>query len=326
MRSWRRLALLLPMTALASCAGNEPSSADQAAAIEQPIPRAICVDVRCEGDEVDTWGAEDEWREDLVLVLRDTFRVSEVVFHSKAGDPPPDDADMLLEIVVKAISPREAVVEESAATLEVLAYVTIPLLPIWIRDVRKDPGVQLELTATVVGGNEGSLFRQIAVPDLLTSYSERVPFFSWTTLGAVLLPPFFFKGDERSAHMEGSMGERVRRLAAAEVAKELNQQEIQPELLWDFEVRPDPEGWVISFLVEPEVGRLAYRLGSKKGKPVRIETLALGRVLTVTRGYRPPLDFEGLVRIEATSLATSGIVRSYTLRIADVASRNEELP
>jgi hypothetical protein len=325
--SWRRLALLTPVTVLASCAGNEPASADAALPLEPPLPMAICVDVRCAGGEVETWGTEEEWREDLVLALRDELHVAEVVFHSLAGEPPSADADLRLDIVVRAIPPREAEVEGSAAALDALAYLTIPLLPIWIRDVRKDPGVSLELTATVLGGKEKPLPRQtVEVPDLLTSYSERIPFISWATLGAIVAPPFIFKGEERSAHMESTLGERVRRLAAAQVSTALKLQEIEPELLRDLKVQTDPRGRLLSFLVEPEVGRLAIRRGSRTSKPDRTEALALGRVISERREYPLPRTFEGLLRIEATSLATSGIVRCYTIRLTDEVPRNEGLP
>lgn len=323
----RRLALLLLTAALASCAASEPSS-DGPALLERRIPRAICVYVRCEGDEVETWGPEEEWREDLVAVLGDQLRVGEVVFHSEARDPPPDEADLRLDIVVQPISPRQAEWDAPAATLGILAYVTIPLLPLWIRDVHKDPGLSLTLTAALVGESGGPAWRRenLPVPDLLTSFSERVPFLSWTMLGAIVVPPCVFKGEERSAHMESSMGERVRRGAADQVAKWLSEQKIEPELLRDFEVRPGPKGWLLSFMVEPEVGRLVIRLGSKKVNPRINRTLELGRVRAKRYKYQLPPGFEGRVHIEATSLETSGIVRCYTLRIPNLVPSNEGLP
>jgi len=280
------------------------------------------VHVTCDGDEVETWGSAEEWREDLVTILRDQFRVSEVIFHSGAGDPA--EADVNLEIRVIPISARKAEVESSAAVLDVLAYVTIPLLPLWIRDVRKYAGVKLELTVSYVcAHNEGeSPIKDTIedVPGLLTSLLERSSVFSWTTLGAILVPPFVFEGEDRSEHMKAAMGPRVRRLAAAAVAYSLKQLRVHSEeLIWDVQLRQGPEGPVLSFEVHPNVGAFTIRAADMRIN----ESLALDRQKPEHKSYRLVRSAH-VARIEVESLAFPPVVRCYTVKLDDKDKDEDE--
>jgi hypothetical protein len=282
----------------------------------------------CDGKEEETWGTVEEWQEDLVASLRDDFQLSDLIYHSEAGKQ--EHADVFLLLRVAPDTPSKPEVEVSAALLDVLAYVTIPLLPIWIRDVRKDPGLRLELTASFVGQSsvdklEDTIDREL--PALVTSLLERSPLFSWTTLGAIVLPPFLFEGDDRSEHMEASMGARVRRLAAATLAPAIRLKLLKSDpkgLVRDIKVSRGPSGTELSFDVHEEVQAVSVHVGKRVARdgdfhdaladlePCRNKDFALDRKEREPLSC-PLLPGAEVARIEVETTDYPQVVRRYTV-------------
>ena len=307
---------------LASCAGTD--SGESAPDFDRPLPHSICLRVRCEGKKLETWGTEEEWREDLVTALRDEFHVSEVIYHNGEMSRKPDDADVSLRVRVVPVRPRGADVESSAAVLDILAYITIPLLPLWIRDVRKDPGLRLEVDATFTcAGSEAIDEAPVELPDLLTSLLDRFPFFSWTTLGAVLVPPFVFEGEDRSEHMEASMGSRVRRLGAAKLAPALKRLRLDPEgLIRDIRVSRGQAGTELSFEIHKDVSAVIIRAGQRTSMPLMTKTFALGKKEPQRVFCGLPSDV-AVARIEVESLGLRSVVRCYTQVIEEATKERQ---
>ncbi len=247
-----RLAILpCLLLALSSCASNpldRREALDLAAG--SPVPRVIWIKVEC-GEGL--FGSREDWSDDLWGVFRDLNVCAAV---RTEDDGPADGADLEVAVTLERGEPRDPEIDAQGALLDFLAWSAVPPLPLWIADVRVDPGVKVRLTAAPLPGGKKVHLGAMECPALRTCQRERFPFFSWPTLGAVLVPPFLFSHPDPS-HLETSICNHVRMEVALRIAEAVKTAlPEQSELLSGLSV----EGGVLTFVPAPHLKDMVLRV------------------------------------------------------------------
>lgn len=283
--------VLLAGAFLSACAAShlETEEAREVRAAK-PLQRALRLAVELRGEDAALYGDKSQWENDLRHFL-DALKVSEVPISDASLEP-----DMELAVVVSPVQAKPTVVPEGAL-LDVLIWMTVPFLPLWIKDVEVEPGLRVEIQLSPVveemdSGSQVSSKRPPPDPvdlhSVPTNMLERYPFFSWETLGAVLLPPFVFQHGD-AEHMGAEIGDEVRWQAALEIAGLVKRVDPQ-ELLTDVSIEVLPNGEV----------ELSFRFNSALGGEVRLTAngaIPLGPPVFVQPDYAKPL----VVRLVAIS-------------------------
>ena len=281
----------------------------------ETVPRAVCIQVECEAPEC--YGDVEEWTADLVSVFK-RLKVSSAVWGERERSP--DEADMVVRVILRERAPAEPEVDTQGAFLDFLSWSTVPLLPLWIPDVHVDSGLtvlvarHLDFSSDAPAGVEGDL---LTPPAIKTSMRERYPWASWSTLGAIFVPPFLFKAGD-PGQLKESTSPRIRVEAAVQVAEFVKKDPIlKRELLSSLVITRAAGGLFLGYEASPEVGRLAVSRDGAGARPKSI-SIPLWRE-EVIRGQLPlagiisAASVEGeLLRVEARSREDGRLYR-YTV-------------
>lgn len=329
----RSHALFGTLLFLAGCA-SIPPEANRESDLEKtsPLPKAIFVEVELTGldgrfDDSSSEKAEQRWeariREDL-----EKLNVAAAVRCEKEVDR--RSADLRAVITLRR-PPEDSLslteVDDNGALLDFLAWSTVPLLPLWIEDVRVDPGIRFELQLfRRERRSESSIVEEpvlpqataLPTPAISTCMLDRYPFPSWAILGAIFVPPFLFEEGE-AEHLWAAIEERVQQeialAVAGEITGEIRNRLGRDELLTGFSMKKGEEGWIVSFSCREDVGRIRYRLG-ERSLPARLRETGDPRDVTLTIGPEQAGD-SPLLRVIGDSVDPDGKSFSYTVCLGD---------
>ena len=291
---------------------------------KERIPRIVYIEVSSQGGETECFGSEDTWIEDVTEAFRD-LNVAAAVWSEGDEERTAKEADLAVTLTLLPGEPQSGEPDRQivgyGAFLDFLAWSTVPILPMWIADVRVVPHLiavadvrvvphliaGVELTVRDGDGQKDSP-EYLDVPKLETSFRDRYRFFSWATLGAVFVPPFVFReGDPE--HLATSIAGRVRGEVAWKLAEFLKTWNLgdDQELLKDLRVEKEPEGEGYSLLFEasPHVWYLELRYDSGDSEPKRTKPFKVGREswteypLALSKFLDDAGSGEGLLRITA---------------------------
>jgi len=306
--------------ALAGCASTplEKPEAQKVAELAA-LPRTICIEVQS-GEP--TFGDDEEWSSTLVSVFKELKVASEVW---RASERNAEDADMVVRVALAQRSPSSPETDTQGALLDFLAWSTIPLLPSWIEDVHIDPGLRITVNREFAGDKEGNLSSLFNSPVIKTSFRDRYPWLSWTSLGALLVPPFVFAEGE-GEHLRECIAERVRLEVAVRVAEFLKKEPPgEEELLSSFAVTQEDGKPLLEYEASPEMGKLIVWLDGE-GSERTTEKIPFSE--KTVRGRFPLTALlsgageERLLRLEAIHRADGRRFR-YSLPIPDAIAAEE---
>ncbi len=251
-----------------SCASS-PLDSDEArelAASSNQIQRSMVIEVSCDDER---YGTPAQWEEEIANVLW-YLHASELVWaRDELGR---QEADEKISVHIKGddLDAEVRSIDPQAATLDVLTWMTVPFLPLWIEDVDVGPGLTLDMSRSLRtledGWGEPASMLEVEVGEVRTSMSDRYPLWSWPTFGAVLTPPFLYRqGDPE--HLEASIAKRVRLRAAVQIAQIVIEKR-DGELLHELRIDRKSDGaWIVSCLADREVGKLTLRIDGKELPP-----------------------------------------------------------
>ncbi|HZN56608.1 MAG TPA: hypothetical protein VFD71_00935 [Planctomycetota bacterium] len=228
------------------------------------LPRAVAIRVKLDETTESLYGTESEWEADILRVVEELDACARLV-----PQPQVDEADMTVTIhLSRSDRPAESDIQTTGALLDFLAWSTIPLLPLWIPDVDVRPVLRVRVERSLRGvENQATPLeaREHEAAPVATSYLDRRPFFSWPTIGAILVPPFIFSGTDPE-HVEAEIGAWVREATAVQVADIVRDSRPKAgELLDDIVVKAGAAGPVLAF--RPSQG-LRRVVASVRGKEV----------------------------------------------------------
>lgn len=224
-----------------------------------PLPYAIRLQVNISDEG--SYGSQDEWRDALSGAF-ETTAVGAVVLTTEQGSQ-----DITVAVDVGRSDDRlspEAEINVQGAVLDFLAWSTIPFLPLWIPDI--DVRAELGVKVRFVYPREAKRSRSptpIELPTVKTCHLERHAFWSWPTVGALLLPPFVFRSPQPE-RLQETIALAVRRAVADEVAITVKStlRETEKELLHELTVKRRGEGWVLMYRPDPNCSKLTLRVES----------------------------------------------------------------
>ena len=263
-RAWLGIVLTSVTLGGVSCATHPLDTPEARWLADQPrLPRTIEVSVSVDGAE-GVFGDTEAWTGDVVRWLGEKLSVSEGVMPSGTSGVP---ADLRLDVEIATAAPAPPQVSTQGAFLEVLAWTTIPLLPLWIDDVFVDPGVVVRVHRRRRHGvghdaelGESREIATLGSRPVSTDMLDRYGFLSWPTLGAIVVPPFLFeKGD--SERLESTLADDLRKRMAVRLAEAVVQDAAAlvasgEELLHDLRAgwSRDGDALVVAFSAHREVG------------------------------------------------------------------------
>ena len=300
----RALVLLSIAAGAISCAGaprRDPVEGER-----DRLPKGLLVKVELDEELKNSYGSERAWAGTIVGVFRDELDLCERVWHEEHGHgATPREADMKMTIKISRAHLETAEVYGQGVFFELLAWVTIPLLPLWIDDVNVDPGLKVE----VYLDNRGPV--EISVDKKLTNLSDRYAFLSWQTLSVLLVPPFVhWEGDPE--HLATSIADEVRREVAIKAGETVKAHRVD-ELMSNLDLQLTEADWKLSFVAGEDLSVVTlYVDDGPKLKP---------EVIPLHRGSRPEeltipraeLDNAQYLIIKADGTDRSR--KTYTLRI-----------
>lgn len=229
------------------------------------LPMALFVDVVFGNKLNATYGDEEDWKDVIVEVFED-LHVAVRTSAESVGDDPDLTLRVRIEPDVKKVKGRP-----EGVFLDVLAWLTIPLLPLWIDDVDVHPGLNVKC----------DLYRRLDDQDVLVDWEgpelvaiatcmlDRYPFFSWQTMSVLIVPPFVHMSGE-SERLEARIGPAVRRAVAVDAANFVKT--FDDDVLRDLDLEPTPSGWMLSGRAGPDIGRLRFSVdGSKRTRGQRLD-------------------------------------------------------
>lgn len=227
---------------------------------EEPLPRTIRMKVVC--DEKSLFGGEEDWIRDISRIFEELNVCTKVW---REGDEKAKDADMAVQIILEAKEPfQQTEIDGQGALLDTLAWSTLPFVPWFIHDVQVDPGLQMRiqgesLPSQIPMTSEGELV--VECPSIKSSLKDRRTFFSWQTLGCLVVPPFLFRGSD-GEHLAGSISEEVRLEVAFSAAKVVKNSWLQgkEELLRDLKIGRSGEDWFLSGVPSQNLLKLTLRI------------------------------------------------------------------
>jgi len=298
-------------------------------------PRVLQLDID-PGSEA-SFGTREDWHSDISRVLQELNACTAVWTPEMSAERRPD---MVLRLDVRTESAGgDAQVRTEGALLDFLAWSTLPLLPLWIRDVDVDPGVTLEATCSDYCSRAGakpeevleSKLGPIPCPSISSCHLDRHAIISWSSLGGIFVPPFVFKSPDRE-HFAGSAGSRVREevaLALGRMVKSFKSVE-PPEPFRSLRLEPNGAGLTLVLDLEPQADLLKLDAGLEEGMPPLAGQTEPRPVLSLrfdypegSAGRLKPIPLDGLVplvaseehllRIEATD--RRGLTWRYSLPV-----------
>ncbi len=322
LRVWMRLSSFVAVSALVSACASSPLETPEmrTLATESPFPRSVSIAIDCADSTC--FGEASEWSTDLIRAFRELNVCSAVWDEAERGA---GDADMHVSVRLERLladDPRvgQPEVDTQGMFVGVVSWMFVPLLPLWIADVRIDPGLQIGLEWSLhpsgrARGRRGGA--TLEADSIETSLRERRPWMAWSTLGAVFAPPLVFREIDE-AHLQHSLAERVRAQVAAKIAGAIKRETlVERELLSGLEVTGAASSLTLQYRSTPDLGRLYVWLDESDEKGIAID-VAFSDDPTVERHValrdhlpRPARSGE-LLRLEA--LRRDGAVFRYSLR------------
>lgn len=302
----RVLALLSIAVGSVSCAGADRRE-EKIQDILPTLPMAVFVDIDLPKDET-TYGEKEQWQDVIVQVFEDLHVSQKLTFESVG------DSDLKVKVTIKP-GDVDTNIRADGAFLGVLAWITIPLLPLWLDDVDVHPG--LHVNCSLFRRVDGSYVNEsgeskIEYDEIATCMLDRYPFLSWSTLSVLLVPPFVHTNGNPE-HLESSIGPSVRHKVAVEIAK-LVKASGADNAIRVRALKPTAAGWTLSGTARPHIGllRLSVDYGAEVEEP-----------LDPDRGIDKPFELEirrdevgsgDYLRIETLD-SSDGSRRPYTLRL-----------
>jgi hypothetical protein len=262
--------LLLPTVVLSllGCASTplEEAREGETAGPALPLQRAVALVVEIEPGLESLYGTDDEWRADFLRVAAELDACARLVPEGEK-----DEADMTVTVGLSRAGPTEPDIQTTGAFLDFLAWSTIPFLPLWIPDVSIQPELEVRVQRQLRSVESVTIPLFEAQPPrtdrVSTCYLDRRPFFSWPTLGALLVPPFVFSGTDRE-RIEERIGAWVREATAVQVAtivRESRPNDMGDELLSGLAVRAGPASKpVLTFTAAPALRRVVASVAGKE--------------------------------------------------------------
>jgi hypothetical protein len=211
LRAAHSVTVVVALGALSSCATGGREADDPGRRL--PMALHLTVNVPPEG----LYGTPEEWTDEIIGALLESNACADAWAD---GDAPGPGPDMELVVDLSSREPRPSEREVQGALLDFLAWSTVPPTPLWISDVRVDPGLHFQVEAFEPGGKEPILLGEgeADCPPIKTCHLDRNAFLSWKTLGAIVVPPFVFKEPDRE-HLIGEIAADVRRAVADAITK-----------------------------------------------------------------------------------------------------------
>lgn len=273
------------------------------------------------------YGSKAEWREDFERAFRE-LRVASDFSTSTLEDEA--RFDLVVDITLEPTTPAEPKVLTQGALLDFLAWITIPLVSLWIEDVETDSGLHYRLRGSwpVAGKSDESRVggpwddQTLSAAKLPTCLLDRYALVSWHTLGALFVPPFIFSKSDPE-HLPGATGARVRAEVAFQAAAIVKKSNLyQGELLEELGLTSTKGTPLLAFKAAAGLRRL--RISAEfPGKP-RQAPLVINLPLENDGKPLPPIPLTQilgpngsaqpcLIRIEA--LGATGPPLSYTIAV-----------
>ncbi len=305
-------AILAPAIAACLCSCSTPAPVTDG---PPPIPLPLLVSLNLDeiSPELAPYGTAEEWRRDIL----DVFDASNLCLTCR-DEKAPDNADVAITLNLHATADAGTEIDVPSAVVTTLAWSCVPPLHLFVRDVAVTP----ELHATVEWRRAAaSPVREIDYRGTFyASYLQRYPFFSWETLGSILVPSFVFSGGER-AHLLSSLAGRVRGEAAHAIAKQLRGELTRADdLLRDIELRRTGDAYVLRATPGIDLYTIALRVDDAApfyDEPQPPVPSTAGTVVEIRFGGTklPAAPPPRLLRIEAAPRTLDGTPERYTLRI-----------
>ncbi len=303
---------------LCSCSTQPPAVEEL---FPQPLPFSVSLDLDEMPAALALYGTTDEWRNDILAVL-DAARLCHDLRRAGDGGNP----DVSVHVAFPAAEEHRTEVDVPSAFVTTIAWSCVPPLHLFVRDVAVFPGVRLTVTLT----------REAALPDrkiehqaaVYTSYLQRYPFFSWETLGSILLPSFVFSSGEPK-HMLPAIAPRVRADIACAIAREIGGSALRPadDLLRNPRLQRAGEALVLHAEGSADLHMLLLRLDDPDAAAFHTRILPPAPLGGEAAPIAIPLDPAALagaprarlLRIQATPRSIGRASERYSLRIDDGA-------
>ncbi len=322
---------------LASCASSPLDRPEVVKVKNEPaLPLVVGLSLNVPEDPSITYGTREEWMADIRKALddldvcqavwaEDDEREADATVHVKLARPP--DAEKL---------ETEGRVDGQAAVLTTIAWSTVPPLPLWLRDVTVTPGVEAQVvmsrTGRILGEDdlieespEAGLLRYKVRPAIATSLLDRHPFFSWSTLGSIVIPPFAFSGTDPE-HLVKCISGRVREETALGIAAELKGKivkDVQHELVKNVGLAWTGTDLVLKCTGHPDLFTLTLRLEDARSSSPPLREPATLPLRTSEHSINEPLNpeiFGGspegkILRLEAVGRPAGQAPLRYSVRV-----------
>jgi hypothetical protein len=299
------------VASLCACNANAPIPED-----EPRLPFVMSLVLDEVPPELAPYGTKDEWRRDVL----DVFEASRLC-HALQGADAAGSPDVTITLNLRAVADARTEIDVPAAVVTTLAWSCVPPLHFFVRDVAVFPDVCASVKWTGTAADARTIPPQ---GPFYASYLQRYPFFSWETLGSILIPSFVFSGGDRE-HMLSAIAARVRGDVARRIAKELRGGVLRAD-----DLLKNPElyrtGDTLTLQAEPSavLYKITLRLDDDAAPfDQRILPLVLRSEMAAPLRIRidcakfPAAPRPTLLHITAEPRTIGGRIEHYTLRIDD---------